>query len=49
MWAAYDVDAVNGKRAGDPARVRLAELVAAQSLGVDPGFGQPMDTCCASA
>jgi hypothetical protein len=34
---------------GDPGypRVRLAELVAALSLGVDLGFGQP--TSCASA
>jgi hypothetical protein len=34
---------VNGVSAGDPARVRLAELVAALSLGVDLGFGQPME------
>jgi len=27
----------------DRARVRLAELVAALSLGVDLGFGQPME------
>src|ERR1700759_3258497 len=27
----------------DPAQVRLAELVAALSLGVDLGFGQPME------
>ena len=30
----------------DRAPVRLAELVAALSLGVDLGFGQPMGTCC---
>jgi hypothetical protein len=29
--------------------VRLAELVAALSLGVDLGFGQPMDTCFVNA
>ncbi len=29
--------------AGEPERVRLAELVAALSLGVDLGFGQPME------
>ena len=34
---------MNAKSAGDPARVRLAELVAALSLGVDLGFGQPME------
>jgi HD-GYP domain-containing protein (c-di-GMP phosphodiesterase class II) len=28
---------------GDPGRVRLAELVAALSLGIDLGFGQPME------
>ena len=28
---------------GDPGQVRLAELVAALSLGVDLGFGQPME------
>ncbi|MDX6629081.1 MAG: hypothetical protein QOH00_1327 [Gaiellales bacterium] len=28
---------------GDRARVRLAELVAALSLGIDLGFGQPME------
>ena len=27
----------------DPSQVRLAELVAALSLGVDLGFGQPME------
>src|SRR6266700_5264537 len=31
-----------GSTAGQP-RVRLAELVAALSLGVDLGFGQPME------
>jgi HD-GYP domain-containing protein (c-di-GMP phosphodiesterase class II) len=30
------------KATGDPERVRLAELVAALSLGIDLGFGQPM-------
>ena len=34
---------MSGNSAGDPARVRLAELVAALSLGVDLGFGQPME------
>jgi len=29
--------------ADDPPRVRLAEIVAALSLGVDLGFGQPME------
>ena len=28
---------------GDPGGVRLAELVAALSLGIDLGFGQPME------
>jgi HD-GYP domain-containing protein (c-di-GMP phosphodiesterase class II) len=28
---------------GDPGQVRLAELVAALSLGIDLGFGQPME------
>jgi len=28
---------------GDPGRVRVAELVAALSLGIDLGFGQPME------
>src|SRR5438093_4272938 len=28
---------------GDTSRVRLAELVAALSLGIDLGFGQPME------
>ena len=32
-----------GGRSGGGARVRLAELVAALSLGVDLGFGQPME------
>src|SRR5271170_1914423 len=34
---------VAGGGPGDGARVRLAELVAALSLGVDLGFGQPME------
>jgi len=34
---------VNGGGADDPDRVRLAELVAALSLGIDLGFGQPME------
>jgi HD-GYP domain-containing protein (c-di-GMP phosphodiesterase class II) len=34
---------VNDGGGSDPARVRLAELVAALSLGVDLGFGQPME------
>ncbi len=34
---------MNANRAADPPRVRLAELVAALSLGVDLGFGQPME------
>src|SRR5262245_724746 len=34
---------VMGGGAGGGARVRLAELVAALSLGVDLGFGQPME------
>src|SRR5204863_1815960 len=43
-----DLDQTSGYRhhmptAPDPARVRLAELVAALSLGVDLGFGQPME------
>ena len=37
------VDTVNSGGGSDPARVRLAELVAALSLGVDLGFGQPME------
>src|SRR5262245_64699956 len=32
-----------GGGSGGGARVRLAELVAARSLGVDLGFGQPME------
>ena len=28
---------------GDPERLRLAELIAALSLGIDLGFGQPME------
>src|SRR4051812_47817927 len=31
------------ERAGDPGGVRLAELVAALSLGIDLGFSQPME------
>jgi HD-GYP domain-containing protein (c-di-GMP phosphodiesterase class II) len=38
-----NVGTVNAATEGDPARVRLAELVAALSLGVDLGFGQPME------
>ena len=34
---------MNGGGEGDPDRVRLAELVAALSLGIDLGFGQPME------
>jgi len=34
---------VNGGGGGDLGRVRLAELVAALSLGIDLGFGQPME------
>ena len=34
---------VNGGGSGGGAQVRLAELVAALSLGVDLGFGQPME------
>src|SRR5215831_8943346 len=34
---------VMGGGSGGGARVRLAELVAALSLGVDLGFGQPME------
>ncbi len=34
---------VNAEGGGDPGRVRLAELVAALSLGIDLGFGQPME------
>ena len=34
---------MNGGGGGDPDRVRLAELVAALSLGIDLGFGQPME------
>ena len=33
----------NGAAASVPGRIRLAELVAALSLGVDLGFGQPME------
>ncbi len=33
----------NGAGRGEPARLRLAELVAALSLGVDLGFGQPIE------
>ena len=43
MPAADSVGAVNGNKAGSSPRVRLAELVAALSLGVDLGFGQPME------
>jgi hypothetical protein len=31
------------------AEARLAELVAALSLGIDLGFGHRWSTCCASA
>ena len=34
---------IGGGSPGDGAQVRLAELVAALSLGVDLGFGQPME------
>ena len=34
---------VNAGDRGNPGRVRLAELVAALSLGIDLGFGQPME------
>jgi HD-GYP domain-containing protein (c-di-GMP phosphodiesterase class II) len=34
---------VNDGGGGHPGRVRLAELVAALSLGIDLGFGQPME------
>ena len=34
---------VNTGGRSDPSRVRLAELVAALSLGIDLGFGQPME------
>jgi len=34
---------VGDQRASAPGRVRLAELVAALSLGIDLGFGQPME------
>jgi HD-GYP domain-containing protein (c-di-GMP phosphodiesterase class II) len=34
---------VTTAREPEPARIRLAELVAALSLGVDLGFGQPME------
>ena len=37
------LDVVNGGVGADPGRVRLAELVAALSLGIDLGFGQPME------
>ena len=37
------MSAMIGGGSGDGARVRLAELVAALSLGVDLGFGQPME------
>jgi hypothetical protein len=37
------MSAVIGGGPGGGARVRLAELVAALSLGVDLGFGQPME------
>jgi HD-GYP domain-containing protein (c-di-GMP phosphodiesterase class II) len=40
--AADSVGEVNGV-SSDPSRVRLAELVAALSLGIDLGFGQPME------
>ena len=36
-------EVVNGGGRDDPDRVRLAELVAALSLGIDLGFGQPME------
>ena len=38
-----NVGAVDGNSAGNSDQVRLAELVAALSLGVDLGFGQPME------
>ena len=41
--AADNVAAVDGNNAGNSDQVRLAELVAALSLGVDLGFGQPME------
>ncbi|MGA7417014.1 MAG: HD domain-containing phosphohydrolase [Acidimicrobiales bacterium] len=34
---------MNGAMGGGPVRVRLAELIAALSLGIDLGFGQPME------
>ena len=37
------MSAMIGGGSGEGARVRLAELVAALSLGVDLGFGQPME------
>jgi HD-GYP domain-containing protein (c-di-GMP phosphodiesterase class II) len=40
---ADNLDVVNSGVGGDPGRVRLAELVAALSLGIDLGFGQPME------
>ncbi len=40
---AGSVGAVIGDDRRDPAGVRLAELVAALSLGIDLGFGQPME------
>ncbi len=43
MAVADSVQVVKGDSAPDRARVRLAELVAALSLGVDLGFGQPME------
>jgi hypothetical protein len=45
MWTTpgSTVAHVNGAGRGEPARMRLAELVAALSLGVDLGFGQPME------
>ena len=40
---AYHGAMIGGGSPGDGAQVRLAELVAALSLGVDLGFGQPME------
>ena len=41
---------ISGEDGGaDSGRVRLAELVAALSLGIDLGFGQPMEHVLLSA
>ena len=43
MFGTASVRSVNAAGSPGPGKVRLAELVAALSLGVDLGFGQPME------